>query len=264
MLSLSDIYFYINTVANKSQTGGSFSPDQFNSLANVCQLSVLKQKCGLPEEYQPGNPIPRQQFEQSKANSDSLGPFKVFMAYPNDPLMIDANGMAQIPKDYFYDSSMLFQWVINKPNCKTIIKQRPVDLCTDAKWNYLIDHSFKFPTYRDPIANYQAGFIRFAPKDMAKVDYVYIRYPKTPFYDFYIHTDLEHIYLPQGTSHVLAPGEQGSAGQTSGTVVSLSQELEGNETWRIEVAMLILSKLGINIREQELFAAADKQIKEGI
>jgi hypothetical protein len=107
-------------------------------------LLWFKGKISLPETYQPGAPIPKQQFEITQANTDSLSPFKKFMGDQNNsPLMI-VNGVAQLPKDYYYHSD-LSVWYVPK-GCNPTPRLIQVNIVTDGQWSDLMGNSIKKPT----------------------------------------------------------------------------------------------------------------------
>jgi hypothetical protein len=265
MLTTENILDYCNFVANKEQSGNTLTPVEFNKVLQVCNLKYFKKKVGLPEEYQPGMPLPRQQFEITQSNSDSLSPFKKFMGQNDtDPLYIDSAGYATLPSDYYYHSSCSYIEAINKPDCTPELKPRIVEVVTDAQWDVIMSSPIRPPSKKYPIMNYQSGFIRFAPVDLKQVSFIYLRYPTTPCYDYYIDAYGGYIYLQEGQKYTLQTGEQGSSGQTSGTVTSLSRELEWNEIGKIDIANLVLQHIGINLREGQLFQYSEKVLKEGI
>ena len=261
----SEILKYCNYISSKEQTGNTLTPVEFTQILQVCNLKYFKKKVGVPEEYQPGMPLPRQQFEITQSNSDSLSPFKKFMGeYNTDPLYIDANGYAPLPSDYFYHSACSFIDAINNPDCSLTLKNRIVEVLTDAQWDAVTSSVIRPPSRKYPVMNYQSGFIRFSPIDLGQVQFIFLRTPSLPYYDYYIGVNGEHVYLLPNTSHILIPGEEGSAGQLSGIVVSQSVELEFNDTGKLDIAALILQHIGVNLREGSLLQYAEKVINSGI
>lgn len=263
-MNLQALLDYILYTANKAQVGGTIAPREYNMLLSACNILLLKKKIGLPEEYQPGAPFSRQQFESGQSNTDSLSPFKVYMGVAGTmPLSIDSNGYAPVPPDYFYHSALSYLYI--PTGCDPVPEPRQINIVTDGEWDDLIGNAIKSPTLRYPIANYQAGFIRFAPINLQRAQYIYIRYPNTPVYDYYISADEEEVFLPAGTSHLLAVGETGSQGQVTGTTVnSLTVEPEWNETGKLEIASMILERMGVNMRDMAVIQEANKQIQAGV
>lgn len=256
------IYKFLLFLANKSVTGNSISPEEFNMALQAANMRHFKRKIGVPEDYRPGMPIAKQGFERTQVLTDDLLPFKVHMGSPNvQAMIVDQDGYAVLPSNFFYPSALSYKYFPNN-DCTGTYKTRKIDVLTDQQWDYVIGSSIRRPTLKYPAANFQAGTIRFSPTNLQRVDFVYLRYPANPVYDYYINADLDHIYLLPGTSHVLVAGEEGSMGQQPGTsVVSMSVEMEWNYSNRLDILAFILSFLGMNMREGALqqFAEMTKQ-----
>jgi hypothetical protein len=258
------IYKYVLFLANKAVTGNNPSPEDFNIALNASNLKHFKKKTGIPEEYRVGMPISRQSFEVTQIITDDVLPFKIHMGDQNTPpLSVNSNGYADIPSDFFYPSALSHKYFPNT-DCTGSYILRPIDVLTDSQWDHIAGSAIRMPTLMYPACNFQNGVIRFLPKDIQRVDFVYLKLPETPVYDYYINADGEHIYMIPGESHVLLTGEQGSAGQTSGTVTSLSVELEWHDINKLDIVSLILSNLGINQREISLQQYAEMNKQTGV
>lgn len=265
-----DILNFINFVADKEQTGNTINPQEYNRIAKVKQLRFFKKLIGLPEEYQVGMEMPRIQPELTQKITDSLSTFKTIMGDGvTSPLIINTNGRANIPTDYYYHSSLKYIDVSNAANCTPQKLPRTVRVLTDTEFDAIEGRVITAPTIKYPVCNYQSGFIRFLPKTLKKVDYIYYRYPLTPVYDYYINADGENIYLSEGEQHTLTAGEEGSAGQTysptsTTTVTSLTQEFEFNDIDKIDIAILILSDIAQNLSDDRLQAYAQNAKNSGV
>jgi hypothetical protein len=259
-----DIFKYILFLANKDTTGNSISPVEFNQALVVANLKFLKKKIGISEEYRVGQPIPRQSSEVTQVITDDILPFKIHMGDPNTPeLVIDSNGYATIPTDFFYPHALSYKYFPNN-DCSGDYDPEKIDVLTDQQWDDIAGSSIRRPTLKYPACNFQNGVIRFLPKNLQRANFVYIRNPLTPVYDYYINADLEYVYMLPGTVHTLLTGEEGSLGQTTGTVQSLSVELEWNDINKIDISSIILSFLGINVREPQLQQYAEMSKQSGI
>ena len=252
-------------LSNKSVTGNSISPIQFNLALQSGNLRHLKQKIGIPESYRPGAPFAPQQHEITQVLTDDILPFKVHMGAPGTmPLSLDTNGYAPLPTDFFYPSALSYRYFPNT-DCTGDYKLKKIDVLTDQQWDYVIGSYLRPPSLEYPVCNFQHESIRFAPKGMWQVEFVYIKNPTIPVYDYYISADGEYIYLPVGLSHLLATDEEGSAGQTAGnTVISQSVELEWNDVNKLDILTLIMSYLGINMREGALAQFSEQQKATGL
>lgn len=265
-MTLQDIFDHINSRTNKDQSGNTYNPQRFNSDLKVANLEMFNYLYGLPQTYQPGMPLPKIAFEITQRITDDLRALKVNMGGDdiNDPgpLVVDQNGNAKYPPDYVHYSSMNYSY---KDGCKTDVKSPMIDVLTDAQWSSRINSVIKNKNVKKyPYCNFQANYIRFRPKDIQYVNFVYLRAPRTPFYDYYISSDDSIVFLPSGTSRVLQPGEIGSEGQTSGVVFSKTVELEWPEHVHPDFANLMLSYVADNLRSQLLKQSAELRKKAGI
>jgi hypothetical protein len=261
-MTLDFLYKYLLFISNKAVTGNSISPEEFNIALQVANIKHMKVKCGLPESYRPGQPIAPQSPETTIVITDDIMPFKVHMGSPNVPYMqVDAQGYAPIPPDFFYPMAISYKYFKNV-DCTGSFRLKKVDNLTDQQFDYVAGSFIRKPTLAYPCCNFQAGVIRFLPENIQRVEFVYLRLPATPVYDYYISAEGEHIYMAPGTTHALLAGEEyPTTGATTGTVTSLSVELEWNDTNKLDILSLVMSMLGINMREGALqqFAEMSKQ-----
>lgn len=254
-MTLKEIFDYIYYISNKEQIGNTFNIEKFNTVLKVVDLKFFKNRYGLPEKYQVGQPLPNIAYEVTQKITDDLSNLKVIMGDGvSNKLAINSDGYSILPLDYIHQSYILF--TENDDSNQVIV-------CNDAEWANYVSSTLKKPTKENPICNFTGGKLRFRPKNLGYVDFAYLRLPVSAFYDYYISANLEHIYLPPNTSHVLGVGEEGSLGQTNTTVLSLSRELEWVPDLHLDVCNFILSLIGINLREAELQSYAESKVLRG-
>jgi hypothetical protein len=252
----------INYLVNKSESGETLTPVQYPIVVNAAQTLLFKKKTGVPEEYT----VQVQQSQQEPNKSDKLTndllPFNVIMSTDNNnPLLIDGNGIAQLPSDFYYKLSLAYTQIYNKGDSSEK-RRRRIEVVTDDIWEAKLSSTIDSPSKKGSMANFKSNYIRFYPLVNEKTDFSYIRLPKKCFYDFYISSYGQEIYLPQGISYTLKIGEQGSAGQIAGTtVVSKSIELEWNEVCVYDIVYYTLSLIGVNLQNEVVMQFAEK-IKE--
>lgn len=166
-MNIYEIYQGVLFYLNKDQFGRHFSVDKFNSMIPVVEIDLFKQRYGLPQEYQPGMPLPRMSYEITQKISDDVSPMKVWMGSPNgpSPLAVNADGIAQIPQDYVHFSS------------SRTMEGYPVEMLTDASFNERIMNPNRTPSFRYPIMTMYSGVLQFMPHDLVNVHFVYLRLP---------------------------------------------------------------------------------------
>lgn len=102
-MNINEAYFFCKTIANKSQNG-DVSPEQFNNLAPIAQLSVINELLGNEQEYQPtnrqggaGHPVSRYGLGITQKNMEELRPI---ISIPT--ALVFSGGIATYPVDSIY------------------------------------------------------------------------------------------------------------------------------------------------------------------
>lgn len=227
-MNLGEIFKIINIISGDKLKGKKLSPSQAESIINLAQLKHFKEKVGVPEQYSPGMPIPKQVFENTRINSMDLQPFKVHMGKVGEVYMtVNNNGYGDVPSDMYYPSTAMYNG-------------RRVDILSDDEWAYRYDDELTKGTERNPIANIQDTYVRFSPLKNTFVEFVYLRYPANVVFSF------------TQTEKFISYNESGST------------ELEWNEVNQIDIIYKVMFELGINIGKQEVLSVADKVKKEGV
>ena len=80
-MTLFEMYELIELVLNKDYGGNIVTPARFRQLIKVVNINKFKEKYGLPEEYQPGRPVPLEYAEITLKNQDDLRYFKIGRAH---------------------------------------------------------------------------------------------------------------------------------------------------------------------------------------
>jgi hypothetical protein len=115
---------------------------------------------------------------------------------------------------------------------------------------------------------YEQKRINVYPDTIPTVNINYLRYPKTPFLDYYVDANYVITYLDAYTkyiytSHLLAAGEEYRDGTTTGTVYSYTVDWEWDEDMLPQIVYMILIKAGINLENMNVTqVAAQLQTKE--
>jgi hypothetical protein len=166
-MNIYEIYKAVEFYLNKDQFGRHFSVSKFNSMIPVVEIDLFKQRYGLPQEYQPGMPIPRMSYEITQKISDDVSPMKVWMGSPNgpSPLTVNTDGVANLPPNYVHFSS------------SRTLDGYPIEMLSDSEFNERLMNPNRTPSLRYPIMTTYARYIQFQPKDIQQVHFVYLRLP---------------------------------------------------------------------------------------
>jgi|TARA_Y100000004_G_scaffold187243_2_gene239773 hypothetical protein len=254
-INIDEVYKFVQFVANKEQSG-FIKPSEFNLAVDRAQMQFFMERYNNPAEYQPGNPVPRVAYNQTQKVSDDLRQFIKRVTLP-----VNSDGLMNYPNDYLHFSSASSNFVDVEfdrgttaddcPGCnKTTVRGsvtsnvttktvsiRPVD---DSELAGLLSSSIVNPTLEFPVLTFYQEGIQYHPKNINTVDFVYLRKPVKPQWDYTVSGN-RPVYNPAG-----------------------SIDLE----WPIqvfnEIAIRILSFVGINLREGDLSQYSESKRQTGI
>lgn len=258
MIDINSFKQSFEDLANPAQTGDSFSPDQFNRELPIVLMSAIRRHLGLPEAYSPQMPQPAIAYEKTQMLTDELLEIKKTV-----PLQVNVAGFANIPDDFYYPSSMQYlqpllkdsfqkgkqlsydecceQTPIEKPS-DTYSKWKRIDILNDDEWSTMIGSDLRGPDATFPKCRfYDKSQLQFAPKNLFSVNFTYLRLPLTPKWNYTVDPNtLEPVYSVFGSTNIELP-------------------LSMQDTLRF----MMLQRLGIPMREQELFQYGSILKKEG-
>ncbi len=219
MVDINEVKQFVDFISNKVQSG-SVSPNEFNLAARRANISLFKRRYGLPEEYQPGRPIPSQGYEVTQKIKDDLRVFKTTVT-----IMVDSAGKMILPNDYVHKLAINFRKVVNNATGNPTVTFSEVETVDDDKFTGRKRSSLKAPTNDYPICNFNNTFVEFAPADLGEVEFIYLRLPADPVWGFNIVNTIELYDAAQSTN------------------------FEWNEIVTDDLSAIILDYIGINIRE---------------
>ncbi len=242
-MNVSEILQYVNFRLNKEQSGRSMTEDQYNLILQVINVEYMKWKYGLPEEYQPGSPIPRQFWEATQKITDDMRWAKVKMGgQEGGQMVVDTNGIAQIPSNYLHYSSIWFNYLKNNPECGKPASKKvfPVEVLFDDQVGDRITHPVKGPTLKYPFCCFYNDYIEFWPKTLGNVEFTYIRIPTTPVYAYTVVND-EPVYN-----------------------AAASVQLEWPVDCHADIANLIVGLASENLRDQFMKQVSTERRERGV
>lgn len=192
-----EIYEFVNYRSNKDQSGRTYTPEQFNLGLKAIDIEFLKLKYGLPEEYTPGAPLPRQAWEVAQKITDDLRALKVIMGGRTKPLLsVDQYGYADIPSDYVHQSSLRYDTTVNSADCDAENEENsvPIEVLTDADFDARLNSEIKKPWSKYPFCRFNNDHIEFRPKNALFVVFSYIRMPRAAFMATTLDGNNDYIY----------------------------------------------------------------------
>jgi len=133
MVRVDDVYNLVRFVTNKDLSGNTMNVEEFNDLAKMVNLDIFKEKYGLPEEYQFGQPLPRRSYEVTKKIIDDMRHLKVRTGVDVSPLSIDQWGRAVIPTNYLHLSSATYNYVTTNECTEKNVIPKDIELLPDGQ-----------------------------------------------------------------------------------------------------------------------------------
>lgn len=238
-VDVNEVYELVQFIANKDQSGNTMSPDEFNLSLRRAADDYFRWLYGLPHKYAPNFPMPAPAYELTQKIKDDMRVLKV--AGDDAIFDVSAGGRMTIPDDYVAVTSIYYKLFKSGETCDdTEGEIRPVERIDDDKWAGRVSSSLKKPTKKRPICNFRNNHVQFEPKNLGKVYFEYLRCIQTPIWGYTIVNDVA-VY------------DEAS-----------STQLEFPKIVTNDIVRIILSYVGINLREPELLAYAEDKKANGI
>jgi len=183
----------------KKLLSGEIQPDAFNLALNAVNIDFFNLKCGLPQEYQPNHPMPRQAYEVSTRITDDIQHLRKRATIANNGFNIYT-----IPTDYGAFSSMRYPRYIQKRGVQSI-DWRTIDILTDEDYNERLESNLLPITAKSPFGCYVqtvSGTGWEVPlSDITTIQLTYLRLPNTPVFGYNMVND-EPVYVPAASTQL--------------------------------------------------------------
>lgn len=177
----------------KKLLSGEIQPDAFNLALNAVNIDFFNLKCGLPQEYQPNHPMPRQAYEVSVKITDDIKHLRKRVTLANNGFNIYI-----LPTDYGAFSSVRYPRYI-ETHGKQILDWTTVDILTDEDYNERQGSKLLPITAKSPCGCYMqtsggTGW-EIPVSEITTINLTYLRIPTTPVFGFTMVND-EPEYNP--------------------------------------------------------------------
>lgn len=219
------IYNLLNTIIRKEKEGQTISPEQFTELLQLCSLEKANADYAL--------------FEKNQVITDSLR----LLRGQETIAIVSGVGDLTTATEYWHAT--------NAYHSTTEYPVIPIDIVTEVEFQERSFSDLEQPQLLWPILKIENDEILVNPDTIASIEFMYLKQPAVPYFDYYIDANDHIIYLTVGQAYTLETGEEYRDGTTTGTVNSISIELSFPEGERTNVLYAILQKLGISLNEQD-------------
>lgn len=232
-MTLFEMFNLVRFIANKDYDGNIVTPARFNELIKVVNIELFRNKYGLPEEYQPGRPVPMEYVDVTLKNTDDLKAFRVSLV--NTPVTA---GVLPYPQNYAHRDTIVYNFTKTINSVATVLP-REVEMLREGQMAERRGNYTKRPTTQNPCGVVRLDGIYIYPTTITLVDFYYFRFPTDPVFG-YVEAD---GYITEDAS--------------------ASTQFEWVKDEHITLTRMILSYIGINLRENEVIAYAENKLKQG-
>ena len=232
-MTLGEMYSLIEFLTNKDFEGNIITPQRFNMLIKVVNIDMFRQKYGIPEEYQPGRPIPNEYADITLKNTDDLKAFKKRAA---DRTV--TSGIMSYPTDYAHRDTIVYNFSKTINSVATSLP-RPVEILRESEFASREGNYTKRPTTQNPIGVLRVDGIHIRPITIVACDLNYYRFPVDPIFAY-----------TEGDGYI-----------TYDAANSTQPEWVVDE--HLTFVKMLLSMVGINLRIEEIVQYSEQKLKTG-
>jgi hypothetical protein len=238
MYNNQSIYQNLMTILKKEINGMVLTPEQFSELLQHHQWSIANTDYSY--------------FEKNQVITDSLRSLK-------DSVTVSLTGgvgnfitaITGQGKEYWHCIGANHS-ILNYSRIK-------IDIVSDIEYAEISSSDLLQPTTTFASGKISGNSIYVLPSSISSINFLYLKKPADPYYDYYINNNDEIIYLLPGTSHTLTAGEvyydkddgtERTSGDTITSGENKSVELFLPEGERPRVLYLMLQTFGISLNDQ--------------
>ena len=232
-MNLGEIYTLIEFIVNKDYDGNIITPERFRMLIKVVNIDLFRQKYGIPEEYQPGRPIPNERADITLKNTDDMKAFKVRLANRT----VTA-GVMLYPDNYAHRDTLAYNYSKTINGTPTSLP-RPVEILREHEFASREGNYTKRPTLQNPIGVMRVDGIHIRPVTITACDLNYYRFPIDPVFAY---TEFDG-----GITYDSAN----------------STELEYPVDEHFTLTKMCMALIGVNLRIEEIVAYSEQKLKTG-
>ena len=260
MINVDELKRFVELISNKNQNG-QFSVERFNDALPKAEMQLLNEFYGLPQRSNNGRTANDQYWQSTEYASNVIRKFLV----PPTTIIVDGNGYAQKPSNFFQLSSMRVAFDISQEqhinnscndtfldcadegdcidtiNSPSIGKEVGAEFVPDAEIEMRLSSNIIAPTQAFPIFCVYENVFKFYPESTGQAKLTYIRYPVRSRWGYTISPSGRPVYDP-----------------------ATSTDSEFDYNLINELAMRICSMLGIHLSRVELLQYAEGKINTGM
>tara|TARA_R110000803_G_scaffold44486_4_gene94150 strand:+ start:3942 stop:4637 length:696 start_codon:yes stop_codon:yes gene_type:complete len=223
------VYSAVSQLANKDQVSGNLTPVEFNRYIELAQRDYIE------ENYNPKNKLG---YESDFKNTDDLSDLKT----PTSLTVL--SGRATVPTDYLHFSSAYGTYVFGNRGRVT-----PIELVREGEWAERLASEVNAPSSTFPIMKSMGSYFEVYPQGTPNINLTYLKMPLQPWWN----------YTLSGSTPVFSSAAGTVTNPNSGVASGASTDITLGESAYNSLVQKILKYIGIEIREQDLYAMAQQE-----
>jgi hypothetical protein len=228
-MTLKEILHITIAFINQEKPTFKMGLDRFNLFIKMANYDYFKLWCGLPEQWQPGQPITTRGFEISEQNKEAL---KTFIN-PLTNRVVNGSGQLNYPSGFVHLTQIGYY---NSTKARFV----PVEIVDHNQLFDRLDSDIIAPNLANPIMVYYNTYMQFYPVNLMNVSMSHLRLPATP------------IYAVQNSADYDA--------YDSGS----STQFEWPEQYHNDIVRILLGYISPAAKDFNISAYAENKKKEGI
>jgi hypothetical protein len=212
-MTIDEIFRLVNYVANKSQSGNTFTPSQFNTVAKAAQLEFISKRLGNIKNIGP-NGTPPFGYKSTRKVDEDIRP----LVYGPITIPIAASGLFSYPEGYMWPDA------VHKTDFTTIWD-------VDSDQYPFIKKSTVLPPSSDyPVVVHRGIYGFIDPYSIGNFAMSYVKLPPDPIWGYTVVNDTP-VYDP---------------------TTSVNFSVNPYTTAHLEIAYIMLQMVGVNLSFMEL------------
>ncbi len=216
-MTINEVFQFVNYVANKSQSGNTFTPAQFNIAAKLAQLEFISKRLGnIKQLTQSG--IPSFGYKSTRKVDEDLRP----LVYGPITIPIASSGLFNYPPGYMWPDA------VHKTDFRQIHE-------VDSDEYPTVKHSSIYPPTSDyPVIVHRGAYGFIDPYSIGNFAMSYVKAPADPVFGYTVVND-EAVYNP---------------------ATSVDFSVNPYTSAHLEICMIILQSVGVSLDMAQLTAYA--------
>ena len=254
-IDINEMYKFVQFVANKEQSG-FIKPSEFNIAAERAQMQLFMQRYGNPKEYSPGYPVPRVAFAQSQKVQDDFNAFLMSDSFSGGKIDLE-----DLKCGYIHLVALI------------ATDSTPIKLVDASEYFKIENSALLSPTADYPIAYFGSDKTIYV-SGVSSGSVLYLRHPNVPKWEYFKNSQGQALDSDGGSvvSYPVFDNTQTTNNPTAGQYICTNTHnpYENSVNFEFpydcfnEIASMILSYVGVNLREPMLMQYAEAKQTQGI